>query len=271
MSGLHLKMRCRPQGDVDAAALGGQLGRLSVEQAAALPLRRLGSNQALALGDCFAISTRTDQRVVIEGDLQRFHRIGARWTGGQLIVEGNVGDAFASELRGGQVTLRGSAAVGAAEQMCGGDLRIDGDVGDGLARPLPGRISGLSGGRVVVSGRAGHCAGQRMRRGTLLILGDCGDALGCDIIAGTIVVAGSIGTGVAAGMRRGTVVVPDAVELSPVRFTVPHSERLGIARLLAADLMPDARQVAEALQGPVSRSLGDISAGGMGELWLYRR
>lgn len=271
MSGLRLQLRGAPQGDWDAAALGGDLPEMSADSASRLRLRCLGSNASLAVGDCFAVSSRTDGRVVIEGDLPCFHRLGEGWRGGQLIVEGNVGDGFASQMRGGQVSLNGNASAGAAEQMRGGDLRISGDVGHSVGRPLPGRRSGMSGGRVVVAGRGGHCAGERMRRGTLLILGGCGDCLGCDMVAGTIVVAGSVGEHVAAGMRRGTLLVADSVQLSPLRFSEPRIESLGIMRLLRADLLPDAVDIAAALEGSIARAVGDLSAGGMGEIWLYRR
>ncbi len=269
MSGLHLKLRAKPPGELDASALGGVLWELSAAEVAQLPLPRLGSNQHWCVGDCFEVTARTDRRTVIEGDLRKLHRLACRWAAGELVVEGNVGEGFASQMLSGKVELRGSALAAAAEQMRGGELRISGDVGDELGRPLAGRRSGISGGRIVVAGRAGHRAGYRMRRGTILILGDCGDAAGCDLVAGTIVVGGSTGDDLGAGMRRGTIVVPDGAALSPVRFSRPQKEQLGIARLLATDLVLDAPGIAAALQTDISRAVGDLSAGGMGEIWLF--
>ncbi len=173
-------------------------------------------------------------------------------------------------MRSGDVCLQGSALAGAAEQMRGGQLRISGDVGDELGRPLPGRRSGLSGGCVVVTGRAGDRAGYRMRCGLIVILGDCGSAAGCDLVAGTLVIGGAVGSRLGAGMRRGTIVLPDGDELSPVRFSQPRQEQLGIARLLANELLAVAPTIAAALQADVIRAVGDLSAGGMGEVWLYR-
>jgi formylmethanofuran dehydrogenase subunit C len=270
MSGLHLKLRRSPPVDCDAAALGGELRGLSVEQVGGLQLPCLGSHCSLPVRECFDVKPRVDDRVVIEGDLERFHRLGARWSAGQLMVEGNVGDAFVSQMVAGQVTLRGNAGDGVAEQMRGGELTVSGNVGDGVGRPLPGRRSGMSGGAVIVAGNARHTAGYRMRRGMLVIRGDCGDSLGCDMVAGTIVVGGSAGSGVAAGMRRGTVIVPDSVELSAMRFTPARVEELSIVRLLVNGLPPVASRLADALKGSIRRSLGDVTAGGMGEVWLYR-
>ena len=271
MSGLHLRLRAAPPGEIDAAALGGQLQAMSPAEISRLPLPRLGSTQPLRVADCFAVAPRADQRVVVEGDLRQFHRLACRWATGELVVEGDVGERFASQMRGGEVHVEGNASAGAAEQMGGGELRISGEVGDELGRPLPGRRSGISGGRIIVAGRAGHRAGYRMRRGTIVILGDCGDAAGCDLVAGTIVVAGATGRDLGAGMRRGTIVVPNFNLLSPVRFSRPQREQLSIARLLAHELLPAAPAIAAALQTDITRAVGDLSAGGMGEIWLYRR
>lgn len=270
MSGLHLTLRATPPGPLDASALGGSLHELSAAEVARLPLPRLGTHQQLCVGDCFTVSERTDQQVIIEGDLRQFHRLACRWAAGRLRVQGDVGEGFASQMRSGDVCLQGSALAGAAEQMRGGQLRISGDVGDELGRPLPGRRSGLSGGCVVVTGRAGDRAGYRMRRGLIVILGDCGSAAGCDLVAGTLVIGGAAGSRLGAGMRRGTIVLPDGDELSPVRFSQPRREQLGIARLLANELLPVAPTIAAALQADVIRAVGDLSAGGMGEVWLYR-
>jgi formylmethanofuran dehydrogenase subunit C len=271
MSGLHLVLKTAPPGAWDASVLGGQLPAMSIAEVNKLPLLRMGTHQTQCVGDCFSVAPRADQRVVIEGDLRAFHRLACGWAVGQLLVEGDVGDSFASQMQGGEIVLRGKAASGAAEQMRGGRLQIDGDVGDELGRPLPGRRSGISGGRVIVTGCAGDLAGYRMRRGSVLILGDCGNSAGCKMVAGTLVIGGTAGFGLGVGMRRGTIIVSDGTELSPIRFGRPQPEPLGIAKLLGKDLQSDAPAIAAALRPPITRSVGDLSAAGMGEVWFYHR
>ncbi len=269
MSGLHLSLQVAPTAAVDASALGGNLLELSVAEVARLPLPTIGINHTICVGDCFAVAARDDGRGVIEGDLRRFHRLGSRWAAGELRVDGDVGEGFASQMQGGAVVLRGNALAGAAEQLRGGRLQILGNVAEELGRPLSGRRSGISGGRVIVTGNAGARAGYRMRRGLILILGDCGDAAGCDLVAGTLVIGGTVGNDLGAGMRRGTLVVPQTATLSSVRFSSPRQEQLGIARLLAADIATDSPAIAAALRTNIGRAVGDLSAGGMGEVWVY--
>lgn len=271
MTGLHLKLRWQPPGDWDASSLSTELLRQTPRQAAALPLRRLGSQQVLPVGECFDVSPRGDSRVVIDGQLRHFHAIGSGWCEGELLVEGDVGHGFASQLTAGTVHLQGSAADGAAAQMTGGRLRIQGNVGDDLGAPLPGRRSGIAGGCIVVSGNCGRWAGYRMRRGMLILLGACGDWLGGDLVAGTIVVGGSAGKDLGAGMRRGTLIVPAGTPLSPIRFSEASDTSIGFARLLAAELRAVIPRVASAIERPLQRAWGDLSAGGRGEVWLYSR
>lgn len=271
MNGLHLKLRVQPPGDWDARSLTTELLRLTPRQAAALPLRRLGSQQVLPVGECFEVSQRSDGRVVIQGHLRHFHGIGSGWCEGQLVVEGDVGHGFAAQLAAGTVSLQGNAADGAASQMTGGQLRIRGDVGHDLGAPLPGRRSGIAGGRILVSGNCGRWAGYRMRRGTLIVLGDGGDWLGGEMVAGTIVLGGSAGIEPGAGMRRGTLILPAGTPLSPVRFSEAMPASIGFARLLAAELQAEIPQVASAIQRPLQRAWGDLSAGGRGEVWLYEQ
>lgn len=268
MTGLRLQLRAQPPGDCDAAALGAALRGLSIRDAGRLRLHSIGSTESLAVGDLFAVSHNGEERVVIDGDLRHLHRIGAHWNGGELVVEGCVGDGFASQMCGGDVLLRGHAGHGAAEQMTGGTLRISGDVGDHLATALPGRRRGMSGGRIVVTGDSGAFTAARMRRGTVVIHGSCGIALGADMVAGTIAVGATAGAHLAAGMRRGTIIVASPAKLSPLRFSAPCRVQLAISRLIATDLAGDAPDLAAALGGEVFRALGDLSAGGMGELWF---
>ena len=268
MIGWQLQLRQPPPGDVDARFLGAAINGLSVEQILHQPLPLLGCRHPITIGDCFAAEFVGDDRVKLVGDFGRFHGLGYRWDGGELVIEGHVGRSVGRSMSGGSITVVGDAEAGAGEQMRGGRLNIGGNAGDDIGRPLPGRRSGMSGGRIVVAGDAGNCAGYRMRRGTIVILGDCGIQVGCNQVAGTIAIGGRVAGNVAPAMRRGTVILSQPMELSTVRFTRPESCRLGIARLIADDLRADAAAIAALLLKPIVRSLGDLSNGGTGEIWM---
>jgi formylmethanofuran dehydrogenase subunit C len=269
MTGVTLTLRTNPDGHLDASLLGGSLVSKPITEILQLPLPVIAGKAAMLVQDIFDAVPRTDNRVVIQGELSRLHGIGNRWSGGELLVEGDVGDGFASRMSGGEVHLHGNAGNKTGQQMRGGILQVRGNVGDDLGCPLHGRRSGFSGGTIHVVGNVGRYAGYRMRRGTLIIQGDCGQYLGCDIVAGTIVATGCIGSGLGVGMHRGTIIVPSGTKLSKLRFTPPESQRLSIASIIANDLQARLPTVAAALRSTIARSLGDLTCSGRGEIWFF--
>ncbi|TVP97181.1 MAG: formylmethanofuran dehydrogenase subunit C [Planctomycetaceae bacterium] len=273
MNGLTLTLRSAPDCELNACQLGGdRLWGDAGRPADPDDIRRwklpiLGGHHSLTLGDCFTVAPGSAGRVVIEGDLSRFHGLAGDWRQGELVIDGDVGDGFCSAMTGGVVSLRGSARTGACRELRGGSVHITGNVGDDLGGPLLGRRSGMRGGSVLVNGDAGQFAGYRLRRGTLIILGDCGESIGCDLVAGTLLVGGRAAGHVAPGMRRGTIFLGSGGKISPLRFTAPETASLGIAKLIANSLPPEAAAIAESLRGTLRRQLGDVTAGGMGEIW----
>ena len=269
MTGVTLEQRAASPVHVDASPLGDSLASLSITEILHLRLPVIASNDSILVKDRFDVQARTDHRVVIQGDLSTYHGIGTRWSGGELVVEGNVGDGFASRMSGGEVHLRGDAGHKTAQQMRGGMLKIEGNVGDDLGCPLHGRRSGFSGGTIHVIGNIGDHAGFRMRRGMLIVQGNCGNLVGCDTVAGTILITGRVGSDLAIGMHRGTVIVPHGTHYSPLRFTPSESHRLSIATVLANDIQTRLPTVAAALRSNIDRSLGDLTCSGRGEIWFY--
>lgn len=272
MSGLRLTLRALPEFPLDARGLLGPSADAAGPPRGAAELARrelpiLGGRATVAVGELFEVTENDSDATVLVGDLTRFHGLAAAWSAGDLIVEGDVGDAFCSGMSGGNVNVRGSAGVAACQQLRGGTVRITGNVGDDLGRPYPGRTSGMRGGVVLVGGNAGRHAGYRLRRGTLVILGDCGDSLATDMVAGTILVAGRASGTIGCGMRRGTIFLAQRTPLESARFTEPQPIRLGVAHLIASDLPPEAAALATALRGPLVRHLGDLTAHGLGEIW----
>jgi formylmethanofuran dehydrogenase subunit C len=276
MMGWTLTLKAKVEEDFDAAGLTALTHAMSDVEVAKIQLpttrgqRLVTSTSSVSAGDLFRIERRDDAQCVLRGDFSRLHRIGARWQHRPLRVEGSVGSGLGVSMRGGSIDVEGHAGCGVATQLIGGTIRVSGNVGDDLGGPLPGRRSGMSGGRVIVKGNAGNAVGFRLRRGLIVIDGDCGDAVGCDMVAGSIVITGHVGTHAGAGMRRGTLILGHEPTLAPARFSSPRDVTLGVAMLMASDINDDAPAMASRLRSPsMKRSLGDLSAGGRGEVWWF--
>ena len=240
---------------------------------ASIQLNAIGRVGSVAVAELFRIKTRSDERIVIEGDLSFLHGVGDAWTVRSLRIDGDVGGATGSRMRGGAIEVVGNASDHAGCQMRGGVLDIHGNAGEFAGGPTPGQRSGMRGGRMIIRGNAGHHTGHRMRRGTVIVSGDVGGGVGSDMVAGTVVVGGRVGKDLGAGMRRGTIVLRAdknhaALTDHNERFSSPRCQDLIITRLVANDLQIDAPEIAERLFGPTLRRLGDRSAGGQGELWF---
>lgn len=271
MTGWELHLIEPPSQALDASALSRLEEITNEKEASQLVLTGSTPSDSVLAGQLFRIVKRTDDQVVISGDIPFLHRVGNGWRRRLLLIEGNVGAGLGTQMRGGHVELRGDASSEVGCQMSGGMLQVSGHVGDYLGGPLSGRRSGMSGGRLIVQGNAGHHVGHRMRRGTIVVAGSCGDAVASDMVAGTIVVGGEAGDDVAAGMKRGTLILGRKAKLDPVRFSTPRLQDLAVMRLMATDLQYDAPEISAALANPVIRSLGDRSAGGQGEVWMTMR
>lgn len=276
MRGWTLTLKTKVEEDLDAAGLSAIRQAVSDVDAAKIQLSTtrgqhlVTSSSSVSAGDLFRIERRDDAQCVMRGDLSRLHRIGAGWQHHLLRVEGNVGSGLGVSMRSGSIDVEGHAGCGVATQLVGGTIRVLGNVGDDLGGPLPGRRSGMSGGRVIVKGNAGNAVGFRLRRGLIVIDGDCGDALGCDMVAGSIIISGRVGTHAGAGMKRGTLILGHEPTLALARFSTPRAVTLGIAMLMASDISDDAPAMASLLRSPsMKRSLGDLSAGGRGEVWWF--
>lgn len=227
-------------------------------------------NALLPLAEFFAIMKRDDDALVLEGDLSRVDRIGWQMEGGTLIVDGHAGDYAGGAMRGGELRIRGSARDLAACEMAGGLLTIDGDVGDFAAGTLPGSMDGMRGGTLIVRGHAGARFGDRMRRGSALIFGDAGDFLAARMVAGTIALAGRCGAHPAYGMRRGSVVFAGAAPAESPTFVPAVADAPVFWQLLARDLARHGGVFESLPSRRIERRLGDLAAGGKGELITLR-
>ena len=258
----RLRLRAAPALRVDLRGVtpGAQLERSMVTH----------GNQTLALAELFDI-TQVDgaaDELVLEGDLSRFDRIGWQMTSGSIVVDGHAGDYVGGAMSGGTITVRGHAGDLAACEMAGGSLTIEGSVGDFAASTLPGSMDGMRGGTFIVRGNAGARFADRMRRGSALVFGNAGDFLASRMVAGTVAIGGTAGAHVGYGMRRGSVVFGGAApEIAPT-FVPALVDAAVFWQLLARDLARHGGPFATLPARRITRHLGDLGAGGKGELIL---
>jgi formylmethanofuran dehydrogenase subunit C len=269
MSGWTLHLKRPPALRVDLrgvtpAALAG----LAAAQVERLPLGH--GNALVPLAEFFRVEARADDALVLIGDLSRFDHVGWQMEGGRLIVEGPAGHYAGGAMRGGELSVQGSAGLLAACEMAGGLLTIAGDVGDFAASTLPGSMDGMRGGTLLVHGNAGARFGDRMRRGSALVFGDVGDFVASRMVAGTIAIGGRAGLHVGYGMRRGSVVFATVAPELPPSFVPAVAEAAVFWQLLSRDLARHGGPFAALPQRRIERQLGDLAAGGKGELMLAR-
>jgi formylmethanofuran dehydrogenase subunit C len=249
------------------AALAG----LSTAEVERLPLGY--GNATLPLAEFFSVARSADYDVLaFDGDLSRFDRVGWQMAGGRIQVEGSVGHYAGGCMSAGELVINGHAGLLAGCEMAGGTVTIEGDVDDFAASTLPGSMDGMRGGLLVVKGNAGARFGDRMRRGTALVLGDAGDFLASRMVAGTIAVGGRMGAHAGYGMRRGSVVFATAEPVPAQLATfVPALASADVFwQLLARDLALRGGPFAALASRPMARYLGDLGAGGKGELIFVR-
>jgi len=268
MSGWTLRLRQAPTLRID-------LRSVSPAALAGLDAAAVGhhlvhhGNESIALGELFDVAPRADDELRLEGELGKFDRIGWQLAAGTVRIDGPVGDYLGCGMSGGEVVASGSAGELAACEMQGGRLEVQGDVGDFGASALPGSMDGMRGGCFIVRGDAGQRFGDRMRRGSALIFGNAGDFIASRMVAGTIAVAGAIGAHPAYGMRRGTLVAAGPAPALPPCF-VGNTVDIGVFwQLLARDLARHGGPFAALPRRKPLRHLGDLAAGGKGELLSF--
>jgi len=263
---VHLRLRSLPALRLDLRGLTPHA--LAGLDAAAIERLPVGHGAALLpLAEFFDVTQQTGGDVLVfEGNTARCDRIGWRLDGGRIVVDGPVGDYAGAAMSAGELQVRGDAGDLVACEMAGGRLTVDGSVGDFAAAPLPGDLDGMRGGTLVVHGNAGTRFGDRMRRGTALVFGDTGDFLASRMVAGSIAVGGRTGAHVAYGMRRGSLVFAGAAPAVPAAFVPAVADALVLWQLLSRDLARHGGPFAALPARRIRRHLGDLAAGGKGEL-----
>jgi formylmethanofuran dehydrogenase subunit C len=266
MKPLVLVMRTNPQQRLDLSPLVPH--RLVGKTAAEIGKLELQTGrERVTVADVFRPSGSDTTRIRIEGATDRLDQIGQEMSGGEIVVEGDVGNQAGRLMRGGRLIVKGNAGHWTASGMRQGYLEITGAAGDRLGGPLAGETAGMRGGVVVVRGDVGERAGDRLRRGTIIVEGRAGAHAGSRMIAGTLVLRRGAGRLPGYLMRRGTIVLAGGCdELSPT-FVDCGVHDLVAMRLMAAFVRTHSSAAASAFRPPLRRFAGDMAVLGKGEIF----
>jgi formylmethanofuran dehydrogenase subunit C len=178
-------------------------------------------NQELTIGDFFDISGNNGDlknlKIIIDGNLSKVKRIGESMSGGEIIVNGNVGMHVGNNMSGGKIVINGNADDWAGAMLKGGELEINGDAGNYVGSAYRGFWQGTSNGIIKVKGHvgiesmlwarsskgaktfpflycgsAGQFLGVHSHGATIIVEGDCDRCAGADQAWGTIIIKGKV-------------------------------------------------------------------------------
>lgn len=267
MKPLVLTMRATPDERLDMSPLVPH--RLSGKTAAEIRKLELQTGRRpITVGDIFRVSGGDPAHIRIEGASDRLDQIGQELAGGEIVVEGDVGNRAGRLMQGGRLAISGNAGHWIASGMRGGWIEVAGSAGDRLGGPLAGETAGMRGGVVVVRGNVGGRAGDRLRRGTIIVEGRAGAHAGSRMIAGTLVLRRRAGSLPGYLMRRGTIVLGEGCdELSPT-FLDCGVHDLVTMRLLSEFLKQHTASSIAVLRSPLRRLAGDMAVLGKGEIFV---
>jgi formylmethanofuran dehydrogenase subunit C len=264
--------------------------QLSCEEISRMPI--IVGREWKSLADFFEISRVATEGVcdtelgceviVLRGNCSKMSHLANGFTSGTIIIDGDVGDSFATSQKGGTIVVLGSAGHHACRGMVDGLIVIGGNCGDGLAGPLPGKKSGMRGGDIVVHGGVGDRLAERLRRGTILIGGTAGDYGCAQLVAGTVVCLSTIGEQWCYGMKRGSLMIASEWRgESHARFSSPRGFELSflpliwrhlskqqslIQNMVIKHIGQDLSPITVPTTRWVERRVGDLDSGGHGEV-----
>ncbi|MBN1329551.1 MAG: formylmethanofuran dehydrogenase subunit C [Candidatus Heimdallarchaeota archaeon] len=184
----------------------------SIEQIAELFIWR--GNRQVPLKELFTISIDSnlnckleELKIILQGDLSNFKRIGQEMTGGEILINSSIGMHLGFQMKGGKIVVNGDADDFAGANMEGGELIIKGNAGHYLGGSIRGDWRGMLGGKIYVEGNVGNETGVWMRNGLIKIGGNAPMFLGMHMHKGLIIIDGDVEERVGAEMTGGVIVV----------------------------------------------------------------
>ncbi|MFW9876775.1 MAG: formylmethanofuran dehydrogenase subunit C [Candidatus Thorarchaeota archaeon] len=216
MTEVKLKLKKKPKFPLEAETITPD--KFAGKSAAEIKkLIVYNGNEEKSIGGFFDVSGTggevNDTKIIIDGDLSNVKRIGEKMTGGEIVINGNVGMHVGNNMSGGKILVNGNAGDWAGAMMKGGELEITGDAGHYVGAAYRGYWKGMENGTIKVHGKIGNEAlswangSKPSKRFPTLICGSAGSFLGIHSHGGTIIVEGDCDRCIGADQVRGTIVV----------------------------------------------------------------
>jgi formylmethanofuran dehydrogenase subunit C len=220
MSEVKLKLRKKPEFPLEADNISSdQFAGKTIAEIKKLVVYH--GNEEKTLADYFDISGKAgdlaEMKIEIEGDLSNVKRIGEKMSGGEIVINGDVGMHVGNHMTGGKILVNGNADDWAGAMLNGGELEITGDAGHYVGAAYRGFWKGMQNGIIKVHGKVGNEAltwvsgSKPGKRFPTLICGSAGAFLGTHGHGGTIIVDGDCDRCAGADQVRGTIVVKGKV------------------------------------------------------------
>jgi formylmethanofuran dehydrogenase subunit C len=156
-------------------------------------------------------------KIIIDGDLSNVKRIGEKMTGGEIVINGDVGMHVGNQMSGGKILVNGNADDWAGAMLNGGELEITGDAGNYIGAAYRGFWKGMTKGVIKLKGKVGvesmlwANGSVPAKRFPTLICGSAGSFLGIHNHGGTIIVEGDVDRCTGADQIWGTIVIKGKV------------------------------------------------------------
>jgi formylmethanofuran dehydrogenase subunit C len=265
VSALTFELKAKPDQRLDLSPLTPErLKDLKPKEIEALSIGT--TREKLTVGDAFRLKGDDASAVRFSGTDSRCDKIGAELTGGEIVVEGDVGAYLGAGMKRGKIEVKGSAGVLAGASMAGGSIAIAKDAGERAGGIAVGETMGMKRGLITIGGNAGPMLGERMRRGLIIVQGDAGDYAGGRMIAGTILFKRGVGRYAGYGLRRGSLIfLEEPKEILPT-FGDCGVLEFDYLRLLQHWLRETGKKVS--VGDRARRLMGDMSVLGKGEMLI---
>ena len=220
MAEVKLKLKKQPSFPLEADSITpGNFAGKKIDEIKGLIVYH--GNETGKIGDYFDVSGKSseiiDLKIIIEGDLSNIKRIGEKMTGGEIIINGNVGMHVGNQMGGGKILINGNADDWAGAMLKGGELEITGDAGNYTGSAYRGFWKGMENGLIKVKGKVGHesmlwaRSSKGAKKFPMLICGGAESFLGIHNHGGTIIVEGNVDRCAGADQVWGTIVIKGKV------------------------------------------------------------
>lgn len=216
MAEVKLKLKKAPEFPLEADSITpDNFAGKTLNEIKKLPL--FHAKELLTIGDYFDVSGKTEDvantKINIDGDVSNVKRIGEKMSGGEIIINGDVGMHVGNTMTGGKILVKGNADDWAGAMLQGGELEIEGNAGHYVGAAYRGFWQGMKNGIIRVKGSVGNesmvwaKSSKPANKWPTLYCGGASSFLGLHNHGGTMVVDGDVDRCIGADQVRGNIVI----------------------------------------------------------------